>query len=75
MLPPDPAVAFAAGADVAAPDPPVMPLTSGTDVGVGKGPFGPVLALRGAGLGADMVKLSSFTASFVQEIFDLILMA
>ena len=67
MLPPAPGAALAAGAGGAFPDPPVMPLTRGAEVGVTKGPFGPVLALRGAGLGADMVNLWSCT--FVIAVF------
>ena len=61
MPPPAPPVALAAGAEGAFTDPPVMPLTRGAEVGVARGPFGPVLALRGAGLGADIVTLSSCT--------------
>lgn len=48
---PDPPAA-GTGADGPGADTPPTPFTRGTVVGVGKGPFGPVLALRGAGLGA-----------------------
>lgn len=40
------------GADGPDADTPPTPLTRGTEVGVVKGPLGPALALRGAGLGA-----------------------
>jgi hypothetical protein len=50
------------GPDGAVPDPLATPLTRGAAVGVGRGPFGPVLALRGAGLGADMMIKRSCTS-------------
>jgi hypothetical protein len=61
MVPPVPPVAVVVGADGAAPDPPPTPLTRGAAVGVVRGPFGPVLALRGAGLGADIMRKGSQT--------------
>lgn len=53
MPPPLPPADAAVGA--AFPVALATPLTKGAVVGVVRGPFGPVLALRGAGLGADMV--------------------
>lgn len=64
MPPPLPPEVVAAGADGPDTDPPPTPLTRGAEVGVASGPFGPVLALRGAGLGAlwpDMAIVRSCT--------------
>ncbi|EXJ60911.1 hypothetical protein A1O7_05064 [Cladophialophora yegresii CBS 114405] len=55
-------VVAGAGADGADPDPLATPFTSGAVEGVTRGPLGPVLALRGAGLGADILILWSCTA-------------
>ena len=64
MLPPPPEPPDdAVGAAGAGAEPAVTPFTKGAAPDV-KGPFGPVLALRGAGLGAlcpDMVILCSCT--------------
>ncbi|EXJ69851.1 uncharacterized protein A1O5_06923 [Cladophialophora psammophila CBS 110553] len=61
MPPLEPPVAPVVGAEGTEPDALATPLTKGAVVGVTKGPFGPVLALRGAGLGADIVTVNSCT--------------
>ena len=52
MPPPPLPVVAGAGTEAPATEAPATPFTRGAEVGVARGPFGPVLALRGAGLGA-----------------------
>lgn len=64
MLPPLFPEVVVAGPEGPATGPPATLFTRGAAVGVARGPLGPVLALRGAGLGAlwpDMVILCSST--------------
>jgi hypothetical protein len=52
MPPPPLPVVAGAGTEAPETEAPATPFTRGAEVGVARGPFGPVLALRGAGLGA-----------------------
>jgi len=69
--PPAPeAAAGAGGGPVPVPPPTPTPFTIAVEVGVASGPLGPVLALRGAGLGAlwpDMTIVHSCTERIYRD--------